>query len=124
MVKRALTIAIAALFVTLVASATAKDGDVKRESSCTGNNSAKLKLSREDGRIEAEFEVDQNRAGVTWRVVFRRNGVVALRTKATTRDPSGSFEVRRVLADGRGADSITARAVSPSGNVCTVYASI
>ena len=62
---------------------------------CTANSSAKIKLSPENGRIETEFEVDQNRNGVTWNVVLRRNGNVVVRTTATTRAPSGSFELRR-----------------------------
>jgi hypothetical protein len=110
--------------VPLVATATANDSDVRRAGNCTGNTSAKIKLSPENGRIETEFEVDQNRTGVTWKVVLRRNGKVAARTQATTRGPSGSFELRRVLADGQGTDSISARAVSPSGEVCTAQASI
>lgn len=125
--KRTFTIGIATALVALVplaATATANDDDVRRGGSCTGSTSAKIKLSPENGRIEAEFEVDQNRTGVTWRVVLRRNGKVAARTEATTRGPSGSFEVRRLLADGRGSDSVSARAVSPSGEVCTAHASI
>jgi len=81
-------------------------------------------VSPDDGRIETEFEVDQNRNGVTWRVVLRRDGAVAVRTKATTRGPSGSFEIERRLADGPGTETISARAVSPSGEVCTAQASI
>jgi hypothetical protein len=125
--KRISTIGIAAVLLALVplaATAAANDSDVRRGGSCTGSTSAKIKLSPEDGRIETEFEVDQNRTGVTWKVVPRRNGAVAARTQATTRGPSGSFEVRRVLADGEGTDSVSARAVSPSGEVCTASASI
>ncbi|HEY6730232.1 MAG TPA: hypothetical protein VI039_04320 [Solirubrobacterales bacterium] len=127
MSKRTLMIGIAtslAVLVPLAATATANDSDVRRGGSCTGNTSAKIKLSPEDGGIETEFEVDQNRTGVTWKVVLRRNGAVAARTQGTTRGPSGSFEIRRVLADGQGSDSISARAVSPSGEVCTAHASI
>lgn len=127
MSKRTLMIGIATGLVALVpltATAVANDDDVRRGGTCTGNTSAKIKLSPEDGRIETEFEVDQNRTGVTWKVVLRRNGAVAARTQATTRGPSGSFEIRRVLADGQGSDSISARAVSPSGEVCTAQASI
>jgi hypothetical protein len=87
--------------------------------SCTAGSSAKLKAKPDDGRLEAEFEVDQNRNGVTWRVVIRRNGAVAVTTRATTRAPSGSFSVERRIADGRGTDRITARATSPAGEVCT-----
>lgn len=125
--KRTLTIGFATFLVALVplaATAAAKDGDVRRGGSCTGSTSAKIKLSPEDGRIETEFEVDQNRSGVTWKVVLRRNGTVAARAQGTTGGPSGSFEIRRLLADGQGSDSISARAVSPSGEVCTANASI
>jgi hypothetical protein len=110
--------------VLLAATATANDADVRKGGSCTGNTSAKIKLSPEDGGIETEFEVDQNRTGVTWKVVLRHNGKVAARTQATTKGRSGSFEVRRVLGDGQGSDTISARAVSPSGEVCTAGASI
>jgi hypothetical protein len=124
--KRTFLIGLATCLVALVplaATATANDDDVERAGTCTGGTSAELKLSPENGRIETEFEVDQNRNGVTWRVVLRRNGAVAARTQGTTRAPSGSFEVRRVLANGAGADTVTARAVSPSGEVCTASAS-
>jgi hypothetical protein len=87
--------------------------------SCTGGSSAKLKAKPDDGRLEAEFEVDQNRNGVTWRVVIRRNGAAAVNTRATTRAPSGSFSVERRITDGSGSDRITARATSPTGEVCT-----
>lgn len=127
MSKRTVMIGIATVLLTLVpfaATASAKDGDVERGGSCTGSTSAKIELSPEDGGIETEFEVDQNRNGVTWRVVLRRNGKVVARTQATTRGRSGSFEIRRVLSNGPGSDSISARAVSPSGEVCTASASI
>jgi hypothetical protein len=87
--------------------------------SCTAGSSAKLKAKPDDGRLEAEFEVDQNRNGVTWRVVIRRNGATAVTTRATTGAPSGSFSVERRIADGAGSDRITARATSPTGEVCT-----
>jgi hypothetical protein len=125
--KRTLMIGIATSLVAVVpltATAAANDSDVRRGGSCTGNTSAKIKLSPEDAGIETEFEVDQNRTGVTWNVVLRQGGKVAARTQATTKGPSGSFEIRRVLADGQGSDSISARAVSPSGEVCTAHASI
>ncbi len=102
--------------------ALAKDGDVERPGTCSGASSAKLKLSPEDGRIEVEFEVDQNRVGVRWDVVLKRNGSRAAAAQATTRGASGSFEFRRVLADGAGADKVFARAVSPSGETCSAQA--
>jgi len=91
---------------------------------CTGRSSAKLKVKPDDGRLETEFEVDQNRTGVRWRVTLRRNGAVAVTTRATTRAPSGSFSVERRLANRAGTDTISARATSPSGEVCTARVTI
>ena len=65
---------------------------------CTQSSTAKLKLSREDRGIEVEFEVDQNRNGVPWKVTLRRNGALVASATARTRGPSGSFEFRRVVS--------------------------
>ena len=91
---------------------------------CSDNATSKLKVKPDNGRLETEFEVDQNRSGVTWKVTIRRNGSVAVKTNATTHAPSGSFSVERRLANGRGKDRISARATSPSGQVCTASLSI
>jgi hypothetical protein len=123
--KKSLLIGIVSAAVAIVpATAMAKDGDIRQTGTCTGNTSAKIKLSPQDGGIETEFEVDQNRNGVTWKVVLKRNGTVAARTRATTHGPSGSFEVRRVLGNSPGSDTISARAKSPSGEICTARVTI
>ena len=71
-----------------------------------------------DGRIEVEFEVDQNRVGKRWRVTIKRNGSTVFRSMRTTQAPSGSFEVRRLLAGGAGSRIVaTAKALS-SGETC------
>jgi hypothetical protein len=103
--------------------AAAKRGDVLVAGSCTGASTSKLKLSEENGRIEVEFEVDQNRNGVRWTIVLRRNGVRIARVTRTTSPPSGSFEARTLARNGPGADRISARAVSPTREVCSAKAS-
>lgn len=111
----------------LPATAVAKDGGAKGKTvtgSCTKTSSSKLKVKPDDGRLETEFEVDQNRNGVRWKVSIRRNGRLAVSTHARTKAPSGSFSVERRLADGAGKDRISARATSPSGEVCTASLSI
>jgi hypothetical protein len=100
------------------------DGARTTRGTCSESSSAKLKVSRDDRRIETEFEVDQNRNGVRWKVVLRRNGKRVVATTATTRAPSGSFELRRMLTDGPGADRVTATATSPSGETCTARATL
>jgi hypothetical protein len=126
-----LVIGVAAMGVLLVLGlllsreAFAKDGDVLKRVGCSGGSTAKLKLSHEDGGIEVEFEVDQNRRGVSWRVLISRpGGGEIFAGRRTTRGPSGSFEVRRVISNRAGADTIRARAISPSGEICRVAASI
>lgn len=112
-------IAVMILTVLPVGAVTAKDGDIIRTGSCTGRSDWKLKLSPEDGRIEVEFEVDQNRVGRPWNVKLKRDGSVLWKGQRTTRAPSGSFEVRRVVSDRAGRDTIVARATNPnSGEVC------
>jgi hypothetical protein len=85
---------------------------------CTGDSSAKLKAKHDDGRLETEFEVDQNRNGVRWTVRIKRNGKSVVKTSATTKAPSGSFSVERRIGDPAGSDRIVAKATSPSGEVC------
>jgi hypothetical protein len=117
-----------ALAIAAVAPAVATarhGGDAKRVAGhCTGASTAKLKAKADGARIETEFEVDQNRNGVTWKVTIRRDGAVAVRTRATTHAPSGSFSVNRRLRNGAGSDRISARATSPSGEVCTAAVTV
>jgi hypothetical protein len=103
----------------LAGPAAAKDGDVLRRGACSGRSDWKLKLSDENGRIEVQFEVDQNRVGDVWRVRIRHDGDLAFAGRRTTRAPSGSFEVRILQRDRAGDDAFRARAVNPrTGETC------
>ena len=118
---RKISIGLAAISLVLVpVTAVAKDDrDEKRvDGNCTGAASSKLKAKHDDGRIEVEFEVDQNKNGVTWKVRFRRNGERVVKTRATTHAPSGSFSVERKIGNPPGSDKIVGRAISPGGQVC------
>jgi hypothetical protein len=103
------------------APASAKDGDIRVAGACTGPSTAKLKLSEEDGRIEVEFEVDQNRNGVRWNIVLKRNGSRAARLARVTNAPSGSFTARKVIPNSAGADVISASA-RRAGETCSAKA--
>jgi hypothetical protein len=93
--------------------------DVRIQGVCTQQSTSKLKLGREDRGIEVEFEVDQNKNRVPWRVTLSRNGKTVASMTATTRAPSGSFEIHRILAGRLGTDRITAVATRASGEKCT-----
>jgi hypothetical protein len=117
----ALLLALFALSLLAVPAALAKGGKhrvVRIQGVCTKQSTSKMKLSREDSRIEVEFEVDQNRNGVPWKVKLSRNGKAIASLTAKTRAPSGSFEIRRVVAGRLGADRIKAVATR-STETCT-----
>ena len=118
-----ITAAAVGAVLALAPAAAAKDGDVLRQGTCTGASSSKLKLSPEDGGIEVEFEVDQNRNGVRWTVLVTRNGAAVARTVRVTRGPSGSFEARFVTGNRAGLDRFVARATR-GGETCTARAAI
>ena len=122
--KRTIVVTMAALAgAAVVASgAGAKDGDVEVAGTCTGASRVELDLSREDGGIEVELEVDQNRNGVRWTVQLQRNGVLVGKRVKVTRGPSGSFEARFVTRNGPGVDRFVARATRP-GERCVARAS-
>ncbi len=90
--------------------AIAGDGDVVREGSCSRRSDWKLKLSPEDGRLEVEFEVDQNVVGAKWKVVMKHDGYRFFKDRRTTKAPSGSFEVRRVINNKKGRERVVAKA--------------
>jgi len=115
----AVAVVASASLVTVAAPAQAKGDDVVRRGSCTASSDWKLKVGREDGRLEVEGEVDSNRNGQkwTWRIVH--NGSVSAKGKRTTKAPSGSFEVRRLVVDLKGTDKITFRSRNTkNGEVC------
>jgi hypothetical protein len=115
-----LTLILFAAALLAVPAAFAKEGHSRTiRGTCTQQSTSKLKLAREDSGVEVEFEVDQNRNGVPWRVTLRRNGHRVASLKAVTHAPSGSFKIRRVIA---GSGRISARATR-SGETCTASGS-
>lgn len=124
-------IGIAALAAMLLALApTALAGPSKggkgiiKQGRCTGSSTWKLKVKSDDGRLETEFEVDQNRVGKRWRVTLVRDGSTVFRGIRTTVAPSGSFTVRRLLTASAGTTRIVASAKAlQSGESCRAVVS-
>ena len=111
-----LTLIFFAAALLAVPAALAKQGHGRTiRGTCTQQSTSKLKLAREDRGVEVEFQVDQNRNGVPWKVALRRNGHRVASFKAVTHAPSGSFKIRRVIA---GSGRISARATR-SSETCT-----
>jgi hypothetical protein len=105
-------------------SAAGRD-DVRVGGTCTASSTSKLKLSPEDGKVEVEFEVDENRVGKVWNVTVRRNGTQVVSRSARTRGPSGSFEVRAVVSAGSPKTNVVAVARRRgTGEVCRATATL
>jgi hypothetical protein len=119
-------IGIATMVATLLALAPTalagakKGGDpIVKRGTCSASSTWKLKAKSDDGRIETEFEVDQNRVGKRWRVTLVRNGATVFRGIRATVAPSGSFTVRRLLAPAARTTRIVASAKAlQSGETC------
>src|SRR3954464_15782398 len=89
----------------------AKGGDaVIRTGNCSMSSDWKLKAKPDDGRLEVEFEVDQNRNGQTWNVVLKHNGSAFFTGQRTTQAPSGSFSVQKFTNNAAGTDTIVGKA--------------
>ena len=97
----------------------AKDGDVIRRGACSGRSDWKLKLSEDNGRIEVEYEVDQNRSGDVRRVRIRHDRDQVFAGTRRTKAPSGSFTVRLLQRNRVGDDLFRGRAVNlRTGEIC------
>ena len=105
------------------APAHARDGDVRTSGQCSGSAVWKLKLAPRDGRIETEFQVDSNRNGQVWTVKMTDNGVQVFSGTRTTAAPSGSFTVRKTIADRAGTDKVVSTATF-NGQTCRGTASL
>lgn len=94
-------------------------GGIEHRGSCSMHSDWKLKAKGDNGRIEVEGEVDSNKAGQTWTWRILHNGAVSAHGTATTKPPSGSFDVRRLLVNAAGTDQIGWRATNTgSGETC------
>jgi hypothetical protein len=107
----ALTLSLTAPLLAAATPAFASGGGgVRASGACTNGGHFKLKAKHDDRAIELEYQVDSNRAGQVWNVRITDNGTVVVSRHATTMGPSGSFTIRKVIANRPGPDKIHARA--------------
>jgi hypothetical protein len=111
MTTSAIAVGLAApLLVAATPAFASGGGGVSARGACTSGGHFELKAKHDDGEIELEYQVDSNRVGQVWTVRVTDNGAVVVSRHATTAGPSGSFTVRKVIANRRGPDKIHARA--------------
>lgn len=116
--KLTVIVALVGLAAVVPTVAPAKTPEIIRTGGCSNGADWKLKAKLDNGRIEVEFEIDQNVNGRRWNVTISRDGAVVFRGVRTTRPPSASFSVNRRIANPPGRDRIVGVARTPRGAVC------
>ncbi len=106
MKKLGIATAVATLAAVAAPGLAEAGDDVRATGKCSGSSTSKIKAKARDGRLEVEFEVDQNRNGVPWKVKIKDNGDVQFSGRARTKAPSGSFSIGRRIDDQPGTDAI------------------
>jgi hypothetical protein len=110
-----------ALVAGVIASApaSAKSTDVITTGTCSQGHTFKLKAKPDNGMLEVEWEVDQNRNGQVWTWAIAHDGVVKASGTATTVAPSGSFTVKRRIVNAAGVHTISGAARNAvTGEIC------
>jgi hypothetical protein len=118
-----LALMVGVLGATVVGPASAATSrQVVRTGACSGSSTWMLTLKNDNGKIEADLEVQTPKAGQTWNSLFRDNGTVFARATKTTQ-ADGSFSVTRYARNHAGTDHIRVRSVNvTTGEVCIATA--
>ena len=123
--RNAIAVGVAAASLTLVAGvvvtspASAKSTAVITTGACSLGHTFKLKAKPDNGMLEVEWEVDQNRNGQVWTWAITHDGVVKKSGTATTVAPSGSFSVTRRIGNAAGVHTISGAARNAvTGEIC------
>jgi hypothetical protein len=105
--------------VIVSAPASAKSTAVIKTGTCSAGHTYKLKAKPDNGALEVEWEVDQNRNGQVWTWAITHDRVVKASGRATTKAPSGSFSVTRRVVNAAGVHTISGVARnSVTGEIC------
>ena len=105
--------------VVVTAPASAKSTDVIKTGTCSAGHTFKLKAKPDNGALEVEWEVDQNRNGQVWTWAITHDGVTKASGRATTKAPSGSFSVTRRVVNAAGVHPISGAARNVvTGEIC------
>ena len=111
----------------LPGAAQAKDGgdrvEVRERGICGRGSEARLRLRSDGGAIRADTEIRTSRTGV-WRLTILHERRIVVRTRVRVTRSGGALRHRAMLPDFSGADTVSVRAVAPSGETCAVAATL
>ena len=100
------------------------DEDVRVGANCARGATASLRLQTRDDRIEARFRLRQTRGRGLWRITFVHENRVSSRATRRTTGSGDSWEVRRMVPDLPGSDTIVVHAWGPKGLSCRATATL
>lgn len=117
-----------ALPATIPGAGRADDEKSRVRVACLGGV-AELRLRAEeegedDGTIEIELRVDLRRQISPWRVVLLHERQLVFQGLRRASRVGYAFQLRRVVPDWPGRESVTARLTAPSGRTCRLSTSI
>jgi len=124
MTAMAVAAVVGAAALSAPVSASAGGRVVERTGGCAGAGTWTMKVTTQNrGGLQAEFELDVNRARQRWQVRFAHDGRMVANLVRATRAPSGAFTVRVVTRNGPGVDRFSVRAQQMNGpNSCRARA--
>jgi hypothetical protein len=99
-------------------------GDVRVAGTCGHGAAAWLGLRARDDGIELRFRLRQRRGRGVWRIAIVHERRVAARATRRTTHRNDSFELRRILADLEGSDTVVVHAWGSHGLACRVTATL
>ena len=91
---------------------------------CGRGTTASLRLRADDGRIEVRFRLRQRRGRGVWRIAIVHEQRVSSRATGRTTRSDDSFELRRMLPDLPGSDTVVVHAWGPKGRGCRATATL
>ena len=119
--------ALAALVLPIAARADDDEphAEARVELSCTAKSRVRLRVrTRDDRELRVDVDVRTPARGATWSVVVIHERRLVTRVRTRTGRTSGSFSLRRTIADWPGRDTVTVRANGPRGEICRASATV
>lgn len=92
--------------------------EVRVAGRCGQGVAASLRLRAGDRRIEVRFRLRQSHVRGAWRVAIVHEHRVSVRATRRTTRMEHSFELRRMLPDLQGSDTVVVHAWGPRGAGC------
>jgi hypothetical protein len=99
-------------------------GEVRVAATCGRGTTGSLRVRADDGALELRFRLRQTRGRGAWRIAVVHERRVAARAARKTSRGEDSFELRQVLPDLQGSDTVVVRAWGPGGVGCHAAATL